>query len=100
MDAADVCVVSGYGQELARIGAELQPQSGNRDSAHLSTLATGVPHQRRNFRATWTCKRCAPAGIRAARKANRRTVLASGCRGASSRLKCSLRASPPCSFLR
>ena len=41
--------VTSYGKELARIGAELQPQSGNRESAHLRTLATGMPHRHPEF---------------------------------------------------
>ena len=42
-------VVTSCGKELARIGTELQPQSGNRDSAHLRTLATGVPRLHPEF---------------------------------------------------
>jgi hypothetical protein len=67
-------VVTSYGKELARIGAGLQPQSGNRESAHLRTLATGVPRRHRNIRAAWICERRA-RGDPGARKANRCTAL-------------------------
>ena len=55
--AVDLCAA-----ELARIGAELQPQPGSRDSAHLPTLATGAPHRRQISVPPWSCKRRAPAG--------------------------------------
>ncbi len=42
-------VVTGRSKELARIGAELQRHSGNRDSAHLRTLAADMPHRHPNF---------------------------------------------------
>jgi hypothetical protein len=44
-------VVTSCGQELTRIGAELQPQSGHRDGAHLRTLTTGARCRHPDFRA-------------------------------------------------
>jgi hypothetical protein len=53
----------------------MQLQSGNRESAHLRPLATGVPRRHRNFRAAWICERRG-RGDPGARKANRCTALA------------------------